>query len=85
MSFEGQIEQLTDSTKTVLSDCMMENGAIVAGNTDLPSYPETAVNYRYVWPRDAAFTIYAADVLSFSPDTKVGFVKWLLRLVGHCV
>ncbi len=79
MSFESQVEQLTESTKTVLQDCALENGAIVAGNSDLPYYPETAVNYRYVWPRDAAFTIYAADVLGFSPDTKVNFVQWLLE------
>lgn len=79
MSFESQVEQLTENTKAVFRACTVENGAIIAANTDLPYYPETAVNYRYVWPRDAAFTLYAADLLGLSADMKANFVQWLLN------
>jgi len=78
MSFEGKIEQLIESSAAVFKDCALDNGAILAANSDNPVYPETAVNYRYVWPRDAAFVIYAAERLGMSPDIKTNFVGWLL-------
>lgn len=78
MKFESQIEQLTNSTVSVFEDCIVENGAIIAANSDMAYYPETAVDYRYVWPRDAAFIIYAADTLGMTTDIKANFVQWLL-------
>ena len=56
-------EDLIESTKRIIKDASVENGAIVAANTDKKYYPRDASPYRYVWMRDAFYTCVAADVL----------------------
>jgi GH15 family glucan-1,4-alpha-glucosidase len=57
-------------------------GAIVAApTTSLPEELGGVRNwdYRYIWLRDAAFTVYALNMLGFTEETRA-FIRWLLRL-----
>lgn len=59
----SKIEKILEASKRVLNDVALSNGAIVAANTDHKYYPRTAKDYRYVWPRDAAYVCVAFDYL----------------------
>ncbi len=67
-------EALLESPKRVIRDAVVENGAIVAANTDLPYYPREVASYRYVWLRDASFTCVAADMLGL--NIQEAFFQW---------
>jgi len=69
------IKQLIETSKEVIKDCALENGAIVAANIDKPYVHREAANYRWVWPRDAAFVCVAADILNIPVQEK--FFSWL--------
>lgn len=69
------INKLIKQTREIFKDCFLENGAIVVANTDKPYYPRTGSNYRWVWPRDAAFIVLAADYLGMKFDKK--FLDWI--------
>lgn len=60
---EKRLEELVESSRQVLKDVCIENGAVVAANSDKEYYPNDVANYRFVWPRDAAFTLYALDII----------------------
>lgn len=70
-----EIKKLIDSSKRVIKDCALENGAIVAVNIDKPYVHREAANYRWVWPRDAAFICVAADILKI--PIQEPFFSWL--------
>jgi GH15 family glucan-1,4-alpha-glucosidase len=70
-----KIKNLINLSKKVIFDCALENGAIVAANTDKEYTPREASNYRWVWPRDAAFISVAADLLDLKIQEK--FFRWL--------
>ena len=70
-----KIKKLIALSKKVIKDVALENGAIVAANIDKPYYSREAANYRWVWPRDAAFICVAADILKI-PIQKP-FFNWL--------
>jgi len=72
------INKLVEVSKEVISDCAVENGAIVASNSDKSYYPREAADYRYVWPRDASFTCLAAEYLNL--PIQIPFFKWLLEM-----
>jgi len=72
------IKKTIRKSRQVIKDCSRENGAIVAANTDLPYYPREANNYRWVWPRDAAFVCVAADILKMR-EIPENYFKWLLE------
>ncbi|MBU1149280.1 hypothetical protein KKI23_04280 [Patescibacteria group bacterium] len=55
---------LIKRSREVIADCALENGAIVAANTDKSYTPREAGNYRAVWPRDAAFVCIATKYLN---------------------
>jgi len=75
---KSKIHQLIETSKEVILDCCLENGAIVASNTDKDYYSKNVGSYRYVWPRDAAFLLYAANLLNIKNIQKP-FIKWLLN------
>lgn len=70
-----KIKKLIEISKQVIRDCALENGAIVAANTDKAYTPREAANYRAVWPRDASFVCMAAQILDL-PIQKP-FFQWL--------
>lgn len=75
---ESKIKQLTESSRKVILDCCLENGAIVAANSTKEYYPKDAKNYFYVWPRDASYTCVAADVLGLK-EVREGFSRWIME------
>ncbi|MCK4892128.1 MAG: glycoside hydrolase family 15 protein [Candidatus Pacebacteria bacterium] len=74
---KDKIQQLLNSSKNVILDCALENGAIVAANSSKEYYPRDAKNYFYVWPRDGAFSCMAADVIGIK-NIQENFFNWLL-------
>ncbi len=66
-----------DATRRVIRDAAVENGAIVAANTDMKYYPRDVASYRYVWLRDASFICVAADVLGL--DIQEDFFQWCME------
>jgi len=73
-----KINQLLEVSKSVLVDCSLENGGIVAANTTKKNYPPQAKNYFYIWPRDAAFACIAADNLGISTIPE-NFFYWCME------
>ncbi len=65
-------------SKDVIADSSLENGAIVAANSDKAVYPATSQDYRYVWVRDAAYVCMAADLLGLK-DIPERFFDWCLN------
>lgn len=74
-SQQEKIKKLIQISKQVIQDCLLENGGIVASNTDKSYIPRRAANYRWVWPRDAAFVCLAGEILKM--DITKPFLKWL--------
>ncbi|MFA5413588.1 MAG: glycoside hydrolase family 15 protein [Patescibacteria group bacterium] len=72
---EKQIKELIEISREVIRDSALENGAIVATNTDQTYYPREAANYRWVWPRDASFICVAAEILQI--PIQEPFFDWL--------
>lgn len=64
MTIPIKIQKLITTSKEVIRDCALEDGAIVAANTDKPYSPREASDYRYVWIRDAAYICVAAEYLN---------------------
>lgn len=73
-----KITQMLGRSREVIECCSLQNGAIVASNSDLEVYPESVQSYRYVWPRDASFILVAADILKIK-SIHSRFFTWLLR------
>lgn len=72
---QEKINKILQVSRQILQDVSLRNGAIVAANTDHDYYPRTAGNYRYVWPRDAAYVCVAADYLNL--QIQEPYFKWL--------
>jgi glucoamylase len=73
----NKIKRLVDVTKRIIEDCALENGGIVAANSTKPYFPPNAKNYFYIWPRDAAYTCLAANILGMK-DISKNFFRWCL-------
>lgn len=71
-----RLKTFLQRSREVIRDCAIENGAIVAANTDKNYTPRTAADYRAVWPRDAAFVSIAAKLLGYS-DIVERFLQWV--------
>lgn len=69
-------KNLITKSKEIILDSVLENGAIVAANPDKSYYPKRARDYHYVWPRDAAFICYAAQLLNIR-NIQEPFFAWL--------
>ncbi len=78
MPNQDKINKLLERSRGVILDTALENGAIIAANTDKKYYPRGAKNYHYVWPRDAAFICVAAQVLGIK-NIQEPFFEWLLE------
>ncbi|PKL72077.1 hypothetical protein CVV26_03095 [Candidatus Kuenenbacteria bacterium HGW-Kuenenbacteria-1] len=70
-----KVEKLIRLSRKVIRHASLENGAIVAANTDMPYYSREAANYRWIWPRDAAYICVAADILKI--PIQEPFFQWL--------
>lgn len=75
---KAKIKKLIQISVDVIQDCSLENGAIVAANSDKSIYPSTVQDYRYVWIRDAAYICISADLLGLK-DIPERFFDWCLR------
>jgi len=73
-----KIKELIEVSKEVIKDGSLENGAIIAANSDKATYPATSQDYRYVWVRDAAYVCMAADLLKLR-DIPERFFDWCLN------
>jgi GH15 family glucan-1,4-alpha-glucosidase len=61
MTNDKKIQKIISTSLEVIKDCALENGAIVAANTDEPYTPREGSDYRYVWIRDASYICVAAQ------------------------
>lgn len=75
LSREEKVKKILKRSKEVFVDVSLDNGAIVAANTDKIYYPRKAKNYHYVWPRDASYIAVAANMLGLS--IMKPFLEWL--------
>jgi GH15 family glucan-1,4-alpha-glucosidase len=75
MPTSPRIQKLINVSKEVIRDCALEDGAIVAANTDKPYSPKEAGDYRYVWVRDASFCCVAAELLNL--PIQEPFFRWV--------
>lgn len=73
-----KINHLIEVSKKVISDCSLENGALVAANPTKPYYPPTARNYFYVWVRDGSYTCIAAQYLGLQRILEP-FFDWFIQ------
>jgi glucoamylase len=69
------VKELIQISKNVIEDSSLENGAIVAANSDKLTYPATTQDYRYVWIRDASYICISADILGLR-DIPERFFDW---------
>jgi GH15 family glucan-1,4-alpha-glucosidase len=77
---ESRHGALIQSSRQVFTDCMLENGALVAAPSHMPYYPEGAKNYRFVWPRDALFICRAGRLVGL--DLHDRFLRWCMAAEG---
>jgi hypothetical protein len=73
-----KIKGLIKTSQQVIEDGSLENGAIVAANSDKANYPATVQDYRFVWIRDAAYICIATDLLRLR-DIPERFFDWCLN------
>jgi glucoamylase len=72
------IKELIRFSREVIEDSSLENGAVVAANSDKAVYPLDVQDYRYVWVRDASYICMSADVLGLR-DIPERFFDWCLN------
>jgi len=75
---DEKIIKLIDTSKQVILDCCLDNGAIVAANSTKEYYPKDAKNYFYVWPRDGSFICVTCDIIGMK-DIQERFFEWLME------
>jgi len=75
-----KIIELLKTSKEVIKDCLLSNGAIIAANSTKKYFPKEAKYYKFVWPRDAMYTCIAANMLGLKIQEK--FFKWCMQAEG---
>ena len=75
---DSRIQHFVAVSKQVISDCALENGAIVAANCFKEYFPREAKDYMYVWPRDASFACVSADILQIE-NIQERFFDWCIN------
>jgi len=73
-----QIKELIKVSNEVIQESSLENGAIVAANSDKLLYSSTVQDYRRIWIRDAAYICMSADLLGLR-DISERFFDWCLN------
>lgn len=71
-------KQMLIASKEVLLSCCLENGAVVAADSDKPYYPNRCQNYRFVWPTDAAYILLALKSLGIK-EVQEEYFRWLIE------
>lgn len=72
------IKKLIQVSRNVIQDSSLENGAIIAADSDKLIYPSTTQDYRYVWVRDASYICISADLLGLR-EIPERFFNWCLN------
>jgi GH15 family glucan-1,4-alpha-glucosidase len=72
------VKKLIQTSKKVIQDSSLENGAIIAANADKSIYPPAVQDYRYVWIRDASYICISADLLGLRQIPE-RFFDWCLN------
>lgn len=75
----NRVAELVEASSVVISDARQVNGAIVAANPRHQAASPEAVDYGYMWLRDAAENLRAAHAanLAITPDLRQGIVGWI--------
>jgi GH15 family glucan-1,4-alpha-glucosidase len=73
---KDRVKKIINKSKEIILDSVLENGAIVAANSDKSYYPKRAKNYHYVWPRDSAYICVAAQLAGIR-NIQEPFFAWL--------
>jgi GH15 family glucan-1,4-alpha-glucosidase len=73
-----RVRRLIETSRQVILDCALENGAIVAANCFKEYFAKDAKYYTYVWPRDASFACVAADILGIK-NIQERFFDWCIN------
>ena len=72
------VKKLIQTSRNVIQDSSLENGAIIAANSDKSIYPSAVQDYRYVWVRDASYICISADLLGLRQIPEK-FFDWCLN------
>ena len=77
---KNKITELLKTSKEIIKDCALSNGAIVAANSTKKYFPREAKYYKFVWPRDAMYTCKAARILGLNIQEK--YFRWCMKAEG---
>ncbi|MBU0457475.1 MAG: glycoside hydrolase family 15 protein [Nanoarchaeota archaeon] len=75
-----KITELLMTSKEVIKDCALSNGAIVAANSTKKYFLKEAKYYKFVWPRDAMYACMAAKILGI--NIHENFFRWCMKAEG---
>ncbi|MBN1786885.1 MAG: glycoside hydrolase family 15 protein [Sedimentisphaerales bacterium] len=72
------LKKLIQTSREVIKDSSLQNGAIVAADSDKSIYPSNVQDYRRIWVRDASYICMAADILGLK-EIPEAFFDWCMN------